>query len=147
MKHSFGPTVSPIAAMVVVAVSLATACTAGQGVASGPPGSTTRAPTTPDPSLAASSGGASTSPGTSTTLLGWSRASLDKDWPAPVRAEPTGGAKVVPIPWTDDGETGRYQDPTGDTESDAYPWVDIHAVSFCHNHECPVVWVPGARRT
>jgi hypothetical protein len=50
----------------------------------------------------------------------------------------------VPILWTDDGDTGRYQDPTGDTESDAYPWVDIHAVSFCHNHECPVVWVPGA---
>ena len=46
--------------------------------------------------------------------------------------------------WTKSGETGRYQDPTGDTESDAFPWVDIHAVSFCHNHECPIVWVPGA---
>jgi hypothetical protein len=80
----------------------------------------------------------------SPTPLAWSRASLDEDWPAPVRAEPAGGANVVPIFWTDDGETGRYQDPTGDTESDAFPWVDIHAVSFCHNHECPIVWVPGA---
>ena len=60
------------------------------------------------------------------------------------RAEPAGGAKAVPILWTENGETGRYQDPTGDTESDDFPWVDIHAVSFCHNRECPVVWVPGA---
>jgi hypothetical protein len=144
MKRSFGPTASPIAANVVVAVFLATACTVGQGVASGAPESTIRASTTPAPSVAASSAGASTNSSASTIPLAWNRASLDEDWPAPVRAEPAGRANVVPILWTDDGATGRYQDPTGDTESDALPWVDIHAVSFCHNHECPIVWVPGA---
>jgi len=94
--------------------------------------------------VAESSAGASASPSASTALLAWSRASLDEDWPAPVRAEPAGGAEVVPILWTDEDETGRYEDPTGDTESDAFPWVDIHAVSFCHNRTCPYVWVPGA---
>ena len=54
--------------------------------------------------------------------LAWSEASLKEDWPAPVRSEPAGGATVVPL-------VDRYEDPTGDTESDAFPWVDIHAVS------------------
>jgi hypothetical protein len=143
MKHSDGPSASPIAAMIVVAALLTVACTAGQGVASSTPASTTRASTTPAPSVAASSDGASTNPSPATAALIWTPASLEKDWPAPVRAEPAGGATVVPILWTD-GETGRYEDPTGDTESDAFPWVDIHAVSFCHNHACPIVWVPGA---
>ena len=129
--------------MVVVAVLLATACTVDQRVASRGPRVDIRASTTPAPSFAALSAGASTSPSASTARLAWSRASLAEDWPGPVRAEPAGGAKVVPILWTDDGETGRYQDPTGDTGSEAFAWVDIHAVSFCHNHECPVVWVPG----
>ena len=144
MKRSFGPTAPPIAAAVVVAAFLASACSSGQGVASATALPTTQASTTPAPSVAASSAGASTSPNASTALLAWSRASLDEDWPAPVRAEPTGGAKVVPILWTDEEETGRYEDPMGDTESDAFPWVDIHAVSFCHNRACPIVWVPAA---
>ena len=144
MKRSMDRTASPIAAMVVVAILLATACTAGQEAASGAPEATTRASATPAPSATASPVGASTSPSASTGLLGWSPASLDHDWPAPVRAEPAGGAHAVPILWTDDGETGRYQDPTDDIESDAFPWVDIHAVAFCRNRECPVVWVPGA---
>jgi len=133
--------------MVVVAVLLATACTAGQGVASGTPGSATRASTTPAPQVAASSAGASASPSASTALLAWNRASLDEDWPAPARAEPAGGAKVVPILWTDEGETGRYEDPTGDTESGAFPWVDIHAVSFCHNRQLhTAARLPGGAR-
>jgi hypothetical protein len=143
MRRSLGPTASPIAVMAVVAVFLATACTAGQGAATATTGST-RALTTPAPSVAASSTEASTSPSASTALLTWSRASLDEDWPAPVRAEPAGRPTVVPILWRKDGDTGRYNDPTGDTQSDAFPWVDIHTVSFCHNHECPIVWVPGA---
>jgi len=47
MKHSFGRTTSPIAAVVVVASLLTTACTAGQGAASPIPASTTRASTPP----------------------------------------------------------------------------------------------------
>ena len=144
MKRSNGPTTSPTAATVVIAMFLAIACTAGQGVASETPESTPRASTTPAPSVIASSAGASASPSASTALLAWSPASLDGDWPAPVRAEPASSEKAVPILWSENGETGRYQDPTDDTESDDFPWVDIHAVSFCHNRECPVVWVPGA---
>lgn len=55
MKRSFGPTASPLAAMVVVAVFLATACTAGREVASETTGSTSRASITPAPSVTASS--------------------------------------------------------------------------------------------
>jgi hypothetical protein len=141
MKHSFGWSASPIAAVVVVAALLATACTAGQGVASATPASTTRASATPAPSVAASSAIASASPSASTALLTWSRASLDEDWPASVRPEPAGGWIVRPILLNvvrfADGcckiaEFGRYSDPTGDTGSDVLPWADIREVTFCH---------------
>jgi len=152
MKHSGGPSASPIAAMIVVAALLTVACTAGQGVASAIPASTSRASTTPAPSVAASSVARSASPSASAALLTWTPANLEKDWPAPVRAEPAGGPTVVPILWkvvtntaahATDVETGRYEDPTGDTESGAFPWVDINAVSFCRNQACPIVWVPA----
>jgi hypothetical protein len=55
MKHSFGQSAAAIAAVVVVAAFLATACTAGQGAASATPTSTTRASTTPAPSSVAAS--------------------------------------------------------------------------------------------
>ena len=37
----------------------------------------------------------------------------------------------------------RYRDPTSDTESEAFPWTDIHVVGFGHNNAV-VVYVPGA---
>jgi hypothetical protein len=64
----------------------------------------------------------SNSPSPSAALLTWSQASLEEDWPAPVRAEPAGGASVQPMPLT-------HLDPTGDTGSDVLPWVDIRAVT------------------
>ena len=54
--------------------------------------------------------------------LTWSQASLDEDWPAPVRPEPDGGAIVLPLVG-DIAET--YPDPLGDTGSAVLPWVDI----------------------
>jgi hypothetical protein len=57
--------------------------------------------------------------------LAWSRASLEEDWPAPVRHEPAGGAIVVPLQKGADGAGKVIPDPLGDTESAAYPWVDI----------------------
>jgi len=75
--------------------------------------------------------------------LVWTEASLDEDWPAPVRTEPAGDATVVPIYLKHEQVPGRYQDPTGDTESDAIPWVDIHLVGFGHNTSV-VAYVPGA---
>jgi hypothetical protein len=50
--------------------------------------------------------------------LAWTPQSLKKDWPAPVRSEPAGGASVRPMP-------PMYRDPTGDNGSKAYPCVDI----------------------
>lgn len=50
--------------------------------------------------------------------LAWTPESLNEDWPAPVRPEPTGGGSVQPMPLT-------YGDPTGDNGSNAYPCVDI----------------------
>jgi hypothetical protein len=73
--------------------------------------------------------------------LAWSDSRLDEDWPAAVRSEPVGGAPVLPILLNivPEGqgscckifEQGRYPDPTGDTGSDVFPWVDIHEVGFC----------------
>ena len=45
------------------------------------------------------------------------------------------------MPISLDGED--YPDPTGDTESGAFPWVDIHRVGFGHNNAV-VAYVPGA---
>ena len=116
----------------------------GQPVFGGPGPSASATASASAPAVVGPSATPTATPSPTPVPLRWSQASLDEDWPAPVRAEPAGGAKAVPILWTVDGETGRYHDPTGDTESDAFPWVDIHAVSFCHNRECPIVWVPGA---
>jgi hypothetical protein len=78
------------------------------------------------PSSSASSS-ASTSP-TPTPIL-WTQASLDEDWPAPVRAEPAGGAAVVSITVEVDPRGGYVDgihiDPTGDNGSDLLPWADI----------------------
>lgn len=61
---------------------------------------------------------ASPSPGP----LAWSPASLEQDWPAPVRAEPVGDPVIVPL-------AGGYTDPSGDIESSDVPWIDIRSVT------------------
>lgn len=53
--------------------------------------------------------------------LAWSKASLKKDWPGPLRTEPAGGAIVQSLA----RKTATYPDPSGDAGSDLYPWVDI----------------------
>ena len=90
----------------------------------------------PATSVAPPSVAASTSPSPTAAPVIWTTASLKEDWPAPVRTEPAGPATIVPI-------SDRYQDPTSDTESGAFPWVDIHMVGFGHNNSV-VVYVPGA---
>ncbi len=86
---------------------------------------------------------ASPSPSAPTAALTWTPASLKGDWPAPVRTEPAGPATVLPIlnktlyrDCPDNcgvvgHERGHYVDPTGDTGSDAFPWIDINGVGFC----------------
>ena len=138
MKRSFGWTASPIAPVIAVAAIIMTACTGGQGVPSSTPASTPQAPATAASSMAAPSALASTSPSPTAAPLIWTKASLTEDWPAPVRTEPAGPATIVPI-----SLQGDYPDPTGDTESDAFPWVDIHLVGFGHNNSV-VAYVPGA---
>ncbi len=74
-------------------------------------------------------------PSEPTGPLAWTQASLNEDWPAPVRPEPAGGASVEPMPLT-------YIDPSGDTGSDAYPCVDIREVkvrpsAVHHRHSGP----------
>jgi hypothetical protein len=97
--------------------------------------------TSPGPSSQATS---SPEPSPTPTPLVWTQASLEQDWPAPVRPEPDGGATDVPIrlkvPPPEDPvsstcctspEFGRFTDPSGDTESSVLPWVDIKEVTFC----------------
>jgi hypothetical protein len=97
--------------------------------------------TSPGPSSQATS---SPEPSPTPTPLVWTHASLEQDWPAPVRTEPDGGATDVPIrlnvPPPEDPvsstcctspEFGRFTDPSGDTESSVLPWVDIKEVTFC----------------
>jgi hypothetical protein len=143
MKHSFDRTAPPIAAVAVVAAILTTACTAGQGAATATPESTPRASTSSAPTVAPSAAGPSSSPSASAALLTWSRASLDEDWPAPVRMEPE-AATVVPIllktvvkgtncPGDCSYSTtgGHYVDPSGDTGSAVLPSADIQELTFC----------------
>jgi hypothetical protein len=93
--------------------------------------------------------GPSATPTATPTPLRWTRASLKEDWPAPVRAEPGGGALVLPIllnvvPGAEgccNIESGRYSDPTDDTGSDTVSWADIQAVTFC-GRACVEAWVP-----
>jgi hypothetical protein len=87
------------------------------GGASQTPGTSVTSPTTShtlQPTLA---------PTPTTALLIWTQASLDEDWPAPVRSEPVGGAIV--IPQLGDHSSARYADPLGDSGSADYPWIDI----------------------
>jgi hypothetical protein len=53
--------------------------------------------------------------------LAWTQARLKEDWPGPVRPEPAGGGRVLPMPLT-------HLDPSGDTGSDAFPCIDIQGV-------------------
>jgi hypothetical protein len=74
--------------------------------------------------------GPSAGPSEPTGPLTWTEASLKEDWPAPVRPEPAGGALVLPWPEAIVAEGGHHQytDPSGDTGSDCFPWVDIQEV-------------------
>jgi hypothetical protein len=65
---------------------------------------------------------ATPSPSPTAALIVWNPASLNEDWPAPVRPEPDGGAIVLPI------KAAPLQDSLGDVASDNYPWVDIREV-------------------
>ena len=71
-------------------------------------------------------------PSEPTGPLAWTHASLEEDWPAPVRAEPVGGAPVLPWPETIIEEEGRHQytDPSGDAGSECFPWADIQEVGY-----------------
>ena len=92
---------------------------------------------TPMPTVRASAGPRPSGP---LGPLAWTQASLNEDWPTPVRPEPDGGAIVLPIllnvvPDAEGccniREFGRHSDPPGDTGSDVLPWADIKAVTFC----------------
>ena len=99
----------------------------------------------PAPSVAQPSTGPSSSPKPTMTALIWTQGSVRKDWPASVRAEPTGPAILVPIlledvvqnptaPLVDQRHSlrsGHYSDPSGDSGSDVLPWADIKAVNVC----------------
>ena len=126
MKRSLGRSASPIAATVVLAALLTSACAAGQNAASATPASTPQASPTPAASAAAASATASTSASPTAAPLTWTQASLEEDWPAPVRTEPAGPATVVPVFWMARSTGIRRATPS----PGAFPWVDIHGVGF-----------------
>ena len=102
-------------------------CATQQEAEATPPPTPTPMPTVrPEPS------GCAARPGKSepTGPLAWTPASLEEDWPAPIRTEPAGGALVLPWPETVAEERGlhQYTDPSGDAGSDCFPWVDIREV-------------------
>ena len=140
-----------IAAALLVAIALASAAAVGalRLLERGPVRELSLVP--PAPSVPASnmpgpSTRASTNPSASIAPLIWNRASLDEDWPTPVRGEPDGGATVLPILLKtveaghggDRSSTttgGHFVDPSGDTGSAVVPWVDIKELTFC-GHAC-----------
>ena len=77
-------------------------------------------------------------PSPTPTPIVWTQASLDEDWPAPVRAEPAGGAIVLPISTTysvvDAGSqlrVGAVSRPVGRQRIRRLPWTDIQELDFC----------------
>ena len=54
----------------------------------------------------------------------WTQASLDVDWPAPVRPEPIGGGAIV-----QKGVPATYTDPAGDVDA-SMPWIDIRKLTM-----------------
>jgi hypothetical protein len=56
--------------------------------------------------------------------LVWSSASLEQDWPAPVRAETAGRPEVMRIRGFL-GPDEHFADPIGDVGSSDYSWIDI----------------------
>ena len=80
---------------------------------------------TAGPSQSDAAAGPSASPSPTPTPLLWTQASLEEDWPAPVRLEPAGGAAIVHSLTIDrDGPPVRYPDPAGDVDA-SVPWIDI----------------------
>ena len=84
----------------------------------------------------------SAAPSATPEPITWTEASLKEDWPAPVRAEPAGGASVLQIRHRDvtpnaasdeghDWESDQYRDPSDDAGSGAQPWADIRTVEYC----------------
>ena len=145
MKRSFGRSASPIAAVVVLAALLTSACAAGQNAASATPASTPSASTTLGGERRRGVSDDLDQPSPTRPLLTWTKASLEEDWPAPVRTEPAGPATILPV--SPEGE--GYPDPTGDTESGAFPWVDIHWVGIWSQQRRPTwsrttgrSWIP-----
>jgi hypothetical protein len=86
--------------------------------------------TTPVVPPAPSSTAVPISPSPTIAVLAWTPASLQEDWPAPVRAEPAGPPRVVPILCSTVNGAGHYVDPAGDTGSDVLAWADITDVSI-----------------
>jgi len=109
------------AAAVVLIVSGAVLFLArpGQPSIGGPSPTPTAGPSQSD---AAAGPSASSSP-TPTPLL-WTQASLEEDWPAPVRLEPAGGAAIVTGLALDGDGHVRYPDRAGDVDA-SVPWIDI----------------------
>ena len=77
----------------------------------------------PSPNNVGSDPSPSASP--SPVPLVWSPASIDQDWPAPVRTEPDGDPVIIPFAYG----SLDYLDPQGDIESPDMPWIDIQRVT------------------
>ena len=80
---------------------------------------------TAGPSLSDATAGPSASPSSTPTPLLWTPASLEEDWPAPVRLEPAGRVAIVhDLAIDPNGPSVRYPDPAGDVDA-SVPWIDI----------------------
>jgi hypothetical protein len=91
---------------------------------------------TAGPSQSEAAAGPSASPSPIPTPLLWTQASLEEDWPAPVRLEPAGGAAIVHSLEIDlNGPPVTYPDPAGDVDA-SVPWIDIREL-----------WISGSRTT
>jgi hypothetical protein len=80
---------------------------------------------TAGPSQSDAAVGPSASPSPTPRPLLWTPASLEEDWPAPVRLEPAGGVAIIHRLAIDpNGPPVTYPDPAGDVDA-SVPWIDI----------------------
>ena len=122
-RHMVRTALGAAAVAVVVSGAAFLLVRPGQPAIGGPSPTAGPSPSSSPAAVVGPSATRTATPSPSPTALLWTQASLDEDWPAPVRTEPVGGAIVRPQVGPHLSET--YSDPSGDTGSAVYPWVDI----------------------
>ena len=88
-------------------------------------------PSPNQPAVVAPSATPTATPSPTPPPILWTQASLEEDWPAPVRSEPVGGG-IVEKAIVKNSAPATYSDPAGDVDA-SMPWIDIRQLTISRN--------------